>query len=70
MSCLRCQGFVCCERLAKDGLWWWRCVQCGDRMDDVILRNRAEQAAARTSQLMAQERDEKDWASWLRRVPA
>lgn len=70
MSCLRCQGFVCCERLHKNGLWWWRCVNCGDRVDAIILKNRSAQEAERAAIRLDQQRDLKEWSSWFAKMPA
>jgi|GEM_PF-6175246 hypothetical protein len=43
VPCTRCHG-----RLLRDdiypGIWWWKCWTCGERVDRVILRHRAEQA--------------------------
>lgn len=47
MPCLRCGGFLVEERCmdigeSLGGYWFWatRCIQCGDIVDEVILRNR------------------------------
>ena len=48
-SCLRCGGFLVGEH-CTDSLethrnsWFWatRCIQCGDVVDEVTLRNRAK----------------------------
>ncbi len=46
-SCTRCGGLLVGERCmdigeSLGGYWFWamRCVQCGDIIDEVILRNR------------------------------
>ncbi len=46
-SCTRCGGLLVDERCmdigeSLGGYWFWamRCVQCGDIVDEVILRNR------------------------------
>lgn len=47
LSCVRCGGFLVEERCmdigeSLGGYWFWatRCIQCGDILDEVILRNR------------------------------
>lgn len=47
-SCRRCSGFLVremCIDLASDSgystVWAQRCIQCGDMVDEVILRNRS-----------------------------
>ncbi len=51
--CLRCGGFLVDERCmdigeSLGGYWFMamRCVQCGDIIDEVILRNRYAHLAA------------------------
>lgn len=53
--CLRCGGFLVDERCmdigeSLGGYWFMamRCVQCGDIIDEVILRNRYAQLATTT----------------------
>lgn len=55
--CLRCGGFLVDERCmdigeSLGGYWFMamRCVQCGDIIDEVILRNRYAQMAATTQE--------------------
>jgi hypothetical protein len=50
MECERCGGFLVDERCMDvgeggSGSWFWgiRCVQCGDVVDEIILRNRRHQ---------------------------
>lgn len=69
MSCHRCNGLVICERINLFD-WWWRCVQCGDRIDRTILRNRAEHEMQLAEQRAVQDRDLKEWKTWLTSVPA
>lgn len=69
MRCTRCTGLQCREYIPGYGRWWWKCVACGDRVDQVILRNRAEQDAERAAMMREQDRDLKDWADWLAKVP-
>jgi hypothetical protein len=52
-SCFRCGGLLVEERCmdigeSLGGYWFMamRCVQCGDIVDEVILRNRYAQVAA------------------------
>lgn len=47
-SCRRCSGYMdheMCIDLESDSghstFWVLRCIQCGDRVDEVILRNRS-----------------------------
>ena len=70
MTCHRCHGRLWREHLYRRGAWWWRCFNCGERVDQFILRNRAEQEAALVDRRLAQERDLKEWAAWLMRMPA
>jgi len=69
MICLRCQGRLMPERLARGGAWWWRCYNCGERTDGVILRHRAEEALAREVRAQDQQRDLREWALWFQRLP-
>lgn len=69
MHCTRCQGLQCREYIPGYGRWWWKCVACGDRVDAVILRNRAEQEAAVAAMHETQQRDLEEWARWLERIP-
>ena len=70
MTCARCQGLSVREPLDKRGSWWWRCVNCGDRVDRDILLNRAEQEAFESERAAAVERDLKEWAAWMANIPA
>jgi hypothetical protein len=70
MACLRCHGLLLQEHRSKRGAWWWRCVNCGELVDRVILRNRAEQEADLAFRREAMERERHEWADWLGRVPA
>ncbi len=69
MTCTRCQGLSVKERLDKRGHWWWRCLNCGERVDRHILLNRAEQGAFEYDRAAAMERDLKEWSRWLSRMP-
>ncbi|MFO0773695.1 MAG: hypothetical protein U0172_03405 [Nitrospiraceae bacterium] len=49
MTCERCRGLCVREWWTKQRekaprAWWWRCLTCGERVDWMILRHRAEQA--------------------------
>jgi len=57
------------ESLYWRGAWWWRCYACGDRVDGVIFRNRAEDAVARLEHREWQEREMLEWAQWMGRLP-
>ena len=70
MQCARCQGLSIKEPFDKRGHWWWRCYNCGDRVDRSILLNRAEQEAAESDRAAAMQRDLKEWAAWLAKLPA
>ena len=70
MTCDRCAGCLVREYVYRHGPWWWRCYQCGERIDGAILRARAEQAMALAMQREAEERDVKEWALWFARMPA
>lgn len=69
MTCDRCQGCMMREHVYRHGPWWWRCFQCGERLDGIILRARAEQAAAAAMLREAEQRDLKEWAGWMARIP-
>lgn len=45
MECDRCGGFMVYERFLSqetDDFSGWRCVTCGDIVDEVILKNRTK----------------------------
>jgi hypothetical protein len=63
MSCTRCNGLMVME--AMPGHWWWRCINCGDRVDRSILLNRAEQAAFADGLREARDRDLLEWSRWF-----
>lgn len=69
MTCDRCQGRMLRERICRSGMcWWWRCYNCGERIDGAILLHRAEQAADQAAQRDAAQRDLREWALWLARI--
>lgn len=70
MTCDRCRGCMLREHLYRHGPWWWKCVNCGERLDGPILRARAEQAMAASMLREAERRDLKEWAGWMARIPA
>ncbi len=45
MKCHRCQGPMIYEKFYDDHeeFFGWRCVVCGEIIDDVILKNRYQQ---------------------------
>jgi len=54
MTCDRCHGFMCPVDLLvgasskdRDRFRGWRCVACGEIIDQVILRNRFRASAQR-----------------------
>lgn len=53
----------------RGGTWWARCLNCGERMDAELLKNRADQAAQGALLCERQDRDMKEWAAWFARVP-
>ncbi len=65
MSCTRCHGLMIMESIPGFDRWWWRCVQCGDRVDRIILRNRAERAAVADQLRTARYRDLREWSRWF-----
>lgn len=69
MTCHRCHGLSVKEPFDKCGHWWWRCYACGDRVDGTILLNRAEQEAFECERAAALERDLKEWAAWMAKIP-
>lgn len=42
--CDRCYGLMVPERFANLDLAWWRCVNCGEVLDSVIIAHRRENA--------------------------
>jgi hypothetical protein len=48
MECRRCNGMMVGERFYGPGdpFWGWRCIQCGEIFDVVILENRSQSATA------------------------
>ncbi len=43
MNCERCNGLMSHEKFYSEfgeEFWGWRCVNCGELIDDVVLRNR------------------------------
>lgn len=69
MTCDRCAGCVVRECIHRGGPWWWRCLNCGDRIDGTILHQRAEQAAALVMQREAEQCNLKEWSDWFARMP-
>lgn len=76
MKCERCSGLLMREWISRTRErdpssrgWWWRCVNCGARVDGTVLRNRAEQEAETAGRREALERDLQAWSAWLDRVP-
>lgn len=57
------------ECIYPRGRWWWKCLNCGERLDGLILYQRAEQAAALAMQREAEQRDLKEWSVWFARLP-
>ena len=69
MTCRRCQGRMIREHVYRRGAWWWRCYNCGERVDRRILLHRAECAAAEEFRRESEQRDLKEWSIWMARVP-
>lgn len=46
MKCGKCGGLMAHEKYygREDHFFGWKCVWCGDVVDEVILKNRREQA--------------------------
>ena len=42
MNCNRCGGVMIYERFygPQEHFWGWRCISCGEIVDEVILENR------------------------------
>ena len=42
MNCARCGGLMTYERFysSPDHFWGWRCISCGEILDQIILQNR------------------------------
>lgn len=76
MSCHRCEGLLVREWIHRTrehdpscSCWWFRCVNCGTRVDATILRNQAEQAVFALARREAEQETLAEWAEWLARVP-
>jgi ribosomal protein L37AE/L43A len=63
MTCDRCCGHLVREHLYRHGAWWWRCYNCGERVDGAILLARAEQAADAAFLRDSQDIERKQWAA-------
>jgi hypothetical protein len=70
MSCLRCHGLLLREPVGRRACWWWKCIQCGNRIDAAILQNRAEQARDAAWRREAERHNLAEWAAWFARMPA
>lgn len=57
------------EHIYRRGAWWWRCYNCGERVDGAILRARAEQEADAAFLRDSEDIELKAWAEWLRKIP-
>ena len=57
------------EAIGRCVAWWWRCYNCGERIDAAILLARAEQEAETVFRREAEQRDLKEWAAWFARMP-
>ncbi|MGB9629038.1 MAG: hypothetical protein ACPL6D_10280 [Thermodesulfobacteriota bacterium] len=46
MKCYRCKGVMVYEKFfgLQEDFWGWRCIFCGEIIDQVILENRKEKA--------------------------
>lgn len=44
MRCFRCSGYMSFEKFypqrVEPAFWGWRCVNCGEIIDEVIISNR------------------------------
>ena len=81
MDCQRCQGRMLREAIHTPRLvtrhaspvtasWWWRCYNCGERVDRAILLARAEQEAESAFLRASADIERKEWAAWFARMPA
>ena len=68
MTCTRCDGLSIKEPLDNRGHWWWRCINCGERVDRNILLNRAEQECFAAGVEEAKQQDLRDWSAWFSQV--
>jgi hypothetical protein len=48
-KCNRCGGNMICEKIycKTEHFWVWRCIYCGEHIDQVILENRQIQKSSR-----------------------
>ena len=46
-KCHRCEGIMICEKFygLHEHFWGWRCIWCGEIVDQIILENRSSMAA-------------------------
>lgn len=70
MTCERCHGYLLREYLHRTTRWLWRCYNCGERVDQRILLNRAEQDASAAARRETEQQTFKEWTRWLARLPA
>jgi hypothetical protein len=68
MTCARCQGYLIRERFSdlsaiagEDGVAGWRCINCGDVFDRVVLDHR-------TAGAVVPYRSQRRWAGESRRA--
>ncbi|MBI4401548.1 MAG: hypothetical protein HY581_07945 [Nitrospirae bacterium] len=54
--CDRCAGLMVPERLDNLDLAWWRCVNCGEVVDPVIIAHRQKSAAGQEHRRQFQRR--------------
>jgi hypothetical protein len=72
MHCKRCHGLVVAETLTDgsvseklSALGVWRCVNCGELLDAVVLRNRGERALQRTGRRVPVRSESRPRYPWL-----
>ncbi len=64
--CRRCDGLLRYERVAFEGVELWFCINCGDRIDTIIVRHRYQ----RRTQVMNQHVERLDGLAPFLRQPA
>jgi hypothetical protein len=56
MNCCRCGGVMTREQFysSHDYFWGWRCIACGEILDEIILANRRNYGKRREPKVLVQ----------------
>ena len=55
--CLRCGGFMVPEEIREVNQMGWRCVMCGEHIDQLILEHRRKMATPEGARQLLEKRD-------------